>query len=38
MAELRAMQAGGRAEDVGEMPAEDLDVASQLAELKRKLR
>ncbi len=37
MAELRAMQAGGKAEDVAEVSVEDLDVASQLADLKRKM-
>jgi len=37
MAELRAMQAGGKAEDVADVSVEDLDVASQLADLKRKL-
>ncbi len=38
MAELRAMQVGGKAEDVSEASAEDLDVASQLADLKRKMK
>jgi phage shock protein A len=37
VAELRAMRAGGPAEDVCEVSAEDLDVASQLADLKRKM-
>ncbi|MGA2255070.1 MAG: PspA/IM30 family protein [Thermoguttaceae bacterium] len=37
VAELRAMRAGGHAEDVCEVSAEDLDVASQLADLKRKM-
>ncbi len=37
MAELRAMQVGGKTEDANEVSAEDVDVASQLADLKRKL-
>jgi phage shock protein A len=37
MAELRGMDVGGKAEVV-EVPEEDLDVTSELAEMKRKLR
>ena len=37
VAELRAMRAGGTAEDLREVAVEDLDVASQLADLKRKV-
>ncbi|MGA2254350.1 MAG: PspA/IM30 family protein [Thermoguttaceae bacterium] len=37
VAELRAMRAGGNTEDVCQVSTEDLDVASQLADLKRKL-
>lgn len=37
MAELRGMEAGGTAEDV-DTPDEELDVSTELAELKRKLR
>ena len=37
MAELRGLEAGGAAADI-EAPEEDLDVAAELAEMKRKLR
>ena len=37
VAELRAMQAGGKAEDVSEVSGEALDVAAELAEMKRKM-
>ncbi len=37
MAELRGMETGGTSDDI-ETPDEDLDVSSELAELKRKLR
>lgn len=38
IAELRGMEAGGTAEDVEEIPDEELDVAAELAELKRSLQ
>ncbi len=37
VAELRAMRVGGTAEDLGDVPVEDLDVSAQLADLKRKV-
>jgi phage shock protein A len=37
MAELRGMEPGGAAEDI-EAPDEDLDVATELAEMKKKMR
>lgn len=36
IAELRAIHAGGGAEDVGDVAAADLDVSAELAEMKRK--
>ena len=38
VAELRAMNVGAKAEDLQEVPEEELDVAAELAELKRSLR
>jgi phage shock protein A len=38
IAELRAVQAGGSAEDVEEVPEQELDVAAELAELKEQLQ
>jgi len=38
IAELRGLQAGGTAVDVEEIPGEELDVTSELAELKQKLQ
>ena len=38
IAELRGLAAGGTAEDVDEIPDEELDVTSELTELKQKLQ
>ena len=38
IAELRGLEAGGTAEDVEEIPDEELDVAAELAELKQSLQ
>ena len=38
MAELRGIEAGGTAEDVADLPDDGLDIAAELAELKKKLR
>ena len=38
IAELRGLEAGGTAEDVADIPEEDVDVAAELAELKQRIR
>jgi phage shock protein A len=38
VAELRAIEAGGKVEDLSDVPEEDLDVAAELAEMKSKVQ